>query len=155
MKGVPLRYQPMYWTKVIIKRSRSRSRSSQGHHTNGFKIEKYKGYSSQTCEKKVKGQGQGQNLGHFDTLTKIELILYYKSSSRFINFIFYISKSKVKVKVVKTLRVNISETKRAIEVIFSQIVIYSPLKSYALITDKISRSVIRSRSFWGHFKVIR
>ena len=57
------------------------------------------------------------------------------------------AKSKVKVKVVETLRVNISETKRAIEVIFSQIVIYSPLKSYALITDQVSRSVIRSRSF--------
>ena len=109
----------------------SRSRSSKGHHTNGFKIKKYECYSSQTCEKKVKGRGQGQNLGHFNTLIKIKLISYYKSSSGFINFIFYISKSKVKVKVSETLRFNISETFRAIGVIFSLIETYSPLKSYA------------------------
>ena len=95
----------------------------------------------------IKGQGQGQNLGHFNTLIKIKLISYYKSSSGFIIFIFYISKSEVKVKVIETLRFNISGTIRAIGLIFSLIEKYSPLKSYAYETGQISRSYIRSRSF--------
>ena len=52
-------------------------------------------------------------------LTKIEHISCCISSSRFITAKLYISKSKVKVKVINSLKLNISETLGAIKVILS------------------------------------
>ena len=65
------RYTPKESAYVLIKGKIVRSRSFQGHHTNWFEIKKYNSCSSQTCEKKVKGQGEGQVLG--DRVTKIML----------------------------------------------------------------------------------
>ena len=101
----------------------------------------------------IKGRGQGQNLGHFNTFTKIELISFYICSSRFITAKLYNSKSKVKVKVINALKLNISVTLGGIKVIFSVNDTYAPLeikcikdRSNIKIFEKVN---VIARSFQG------
>ena len=101
----------------------------------------------------IKGQGQGQNLGRFNTFTKTEAISFCISSSRFITAKLYNSKSKVKVKVINALKLNISVTLGGIKVIFSVNDTYAPLeikcikdRSNIKIFEKVN---VIARSFQG------